>query len=203
MDKEEKMIEEYKLCQQKTQHLESMIWKTSGIIGIGSLSALIYFAKQAVDEAGKPQERLFLFFGAIVVITVWIWWFMAKRWWDIQHWTFERMRDIEEDLIAFFQIRYIDFKDGYRSPCLVINELGNGDNVIGKKRANKLKVDHRFKKRRVQGTVKWFLWMITAVWLLLINFQLINFMMISIPIRFVVGTVIIWACIIGAIITKT
>ena len=106
MDNTEKLLEEYKLCQNKTEKLEDTIWKTSGAIGFGSLGAfLVIFQRQ------NPQWQTVLILGFLVSATSLIWWFMAKRWWDIQHTTFLRMRQLEEKL-HFYQVSYIYHKDG-------------------------------------------------------------------------------------------
>ena len=107
MDYTQMLLEEYKLCQNTTARLENTIWKTSGAIGFGSLGAflLVIFQKE------KPEWQTILITGFLVSVTSIIWWLMAKRWWDIQHGTFLRMKHLEKEL-HFYQVNYIYHKDG-------------------------------------------------------------------------------------------
>ena len=107
MDQTERPLEEYKLCQNTTARLEDTVWKTSGAIGFGSLGAFVLVTFQRE----QPEWQTILIMGFLVSITSLIWWFMAKRWWDIQHATFLRMKHLEKEL-HFYQVNYIYHKDG-------------------------------------------------------------------------------------------
>jgi hypothetical protein len=119
-EKKALLLEEYKLCQESVQKIESSIWTTSGIIGIGTLGTLILalqqiIPKQILDNTGKSSElgAGFLFSAIIIGVAtaaVWIWWGMAQRWWRIQHSTLRRIRHIEQDL-GMYQKHYIDYRD--------------------------------------------------------------------------------------------
>jgi hypothetical protein len=103
MDADEKLLEEYKLCQDRAEKIESRIWKTSGVIGIGSLGGLLALA-------GKGPDLVAGISGAVLIFATWIWWGMANRWWDLQQIIFSRMRCIELDL-NIYPTRYIRFLD--------------------------------------------------------------------------------------------
>jgi hypothetical protein len=102
----ERLLEEYKLCQNKTQQIEDTIWKTSGAIGFSSLGTFI-----ATLFQNDPKWQTALILGFLVSAMSIIWWFMAQRWWNIQHATFLRMKHLEKEL-HFYQVRYIYHKDG-------------------------------------------------------------------------------------------
>jgi len=102
--KEKLLLEEYKLCQDSTKKIESTIWQTGGLLGLGSLGS---FVALTVGKAIQPASLLV---GLFIVIILCIWWRMAKRWWDIQHTTFIRITHLEEKL-DFFQTRYIRYRD--------------------------------------------------------------------------------------------
>lgn len=106
-DHTEKLLEEYKLCQNKTQQLEDTIWKTSGAIGFSALGTFVV----AISQREQPEWQTILVLGFLVSALSLIWWFMAKRWWDIQHATFLRMKHLEEEL-DFYQVHYIYHRDG-------------------------------------------------------------------------------------------
>jgi len=107
MDHTEKFLEEYKLCQNTTARLEDTIWKTTGAIGFGSSGAFIL----VIFQKEKPEWQTILILGFLVSLMSLIWWFMAKRWWDIQHGTFLRMKHLEKEL-HFYQVNYIYHRDG-------------------------------------------------------------------------------------------
>ncbi len=106
-ERNELLLEEYKLCQATTEKIESTIWKTSTAMGIGSIGPLILF----IARSTKPDWQSVIIAGLLIFFSSIIWWFMAKRWWGIQHTTFLRMRHLEEEL-KFLQTRYIYYKDG-------------------------------------------------------------------------------------------
>ncbi len=121
MEKKQLLVEEYKLYQDSVQKLESTIWTTSGVIGIGSLGTIIAVLSQfspgmllSNAENTETVTPTFLFIvvliGVVVTTIVWLWWGMAQRWWTIQHITLRRMRHIEKEL-GLNQKRYIDYRD--------------------------------------------------------------------------------------------
>ena len=106
MNHAEKLFKEYELCQDTVRRTESTIWKTSAAIGIGSLGPLILFATQKE----KPDWQTTFIIGILVFSAALTWWFIARRWWDVQHATLLRMRHIEEEL-HLYAVRYVHHKD--------------------------------------------------------------------------------------------
>lgn len=64
-----------------------------------------------ISQKEPPDWQSILIIGLLVFSISLIWWEMAKRWWDVQHVTFLRMRHLEEEL-HYYQTRYIYHKDG-------------------------------------------------------------------------------------------
>ncbi len=52
----------------------------------------------------------------LIAIAALVWWYMARRWWSVQHAKFCRMRHIEERLGVAYQVQYLDYLDGRLSP---------------------------------------------------------------------------------------
>jgi hypothetical protein len=102
------LLKEYELCQADAQDLESTVWRTGAVIGIGSIGTLIVVANH--PSQGQPPWQVAAIIGALVFLTSIIWWYIARRWWSIQHAFFMRMRHIEEQL-GLYQARYIQYLD--------------------------------------------------------------------------------------------
>ena len=109
-DKEytDKLWREYEACQKAAQNLESIIWQTSGVIGIGSVGTLILVANHPTKD--QPSWWVALIIGLSIFLFSIIWLFMARRWWSIQHAFFIRMRHIEERL-NIYATRYLHYLD--------------------------------------------------------------------------------------------
>jgi hypothetical protein len=103
-EEKERLLREYELCQDAAQNLESTIWQTSTVIGIGSIGTFLLVVKE------DPCWLVAALIGGLVTTTNCIWWHMAKRWWSIQHTKFFRMRHIEE-CVGFGQTRYLQYLD--------------------------------------------------------------------------------------------
>jgi hypothetical protein len=113
LSKEEKMtllLKEYELCQDAAQSLESTIWQTSTVIGIGSIGTLVLVASQPIEWP------LTVSVGLPIIFANWIWWGMARRWWSIQHAKYCRMFDIEQHLRVLYQTTYVRYLDDLHDP---------------------------------------------------------------------------------------
>ncbi len=161
MDKQQILLREYELCQNTTQHFERIIWRTSAAIGVGTLTPLVA-ALLTKNVDGK--WGFIVIFGLLIVATCWIWWGMAKRWWDIQHAIFQRMRDIEEDL-EMYQSRYVAFRDG---------NLDVEDTDLPEERKERLRMIPAFRRRGVQKVMRFLPWILTAAWAGYIVYSLIT-----------------------------
>ena len=100
------LLKEYELCQASAQRLESTIWQTFAVIGVVSIATLVAVAK------APPDIVVAVIVGVFVIGTTFVWWFMARRWWSIQHATILRMRHIEECIGSLYQMRYVHYLDG-------------------------------------------------------------------------------------------
>ena len=164
-ERDELRLEEYKLCQATTEKIESTIWKTSTIMGIGSIGPLIFF----MTKNNNPDWQSVIIMGLLIFFSCIIWWFMASRWWDIQHTTFLRMRHLEEKL-KFYQTRYIYYKDG-KIKDIDLDDLPEEQLVQlkggykDKEDSNyKYKIDKRFCLRGVKKWLRLFPWFVLISW---------------------------------------
>lgn len=143
------LLKEYELCQHFIQHKESSIWQTFAVLGVASFAALVLVAK----------ADFFVIFvvGLSAISSIWIWWRMANRWWDIQHTNLLRMFHIEQDLDCIYQIRYVKYRDG---------QLKVSDSKLSAERWNDLKQDPKFKKKGVKKALICFPITVTVIWCL-------------------------------------
>jgi hypothetical protein len=102
------LLREYELCQNNAHNLESRIWQTGTAIGIGSIGFLIVVANHRTTE--QPPWQVAAIIGILIFLMSLMWWYMARRWWSIQHAFFMRMRHIEEEL-GLYHARYIQYLD--------------------------------------------------------------------------------------------
>lgn len=153
------LLEEYKIASQKEMNLERNIWESAGVVGIGSIASIVI-------NASMPDVFSVLLLGAFSVSLVWIWWFMAKRWWDIQNVIILRKQHIENAINIKLEtyIKFCDRKDKGREY--------KESNIEGltKKNLEELeeirnKDNGRFGKRGVQKSLRWFPRVVTAIWL--------------------------------------
>lgn len=159
------LLEEYKLCHQEAQHLEDTIWKTSAAIGIGTLGPVVYAVFSAsVSKLAADALGGLTIVGAIAVSACWIWWLAARRWWDIQHTMYARMRHIEEDL-DLYRVRYVHYRDGNGD----VSKSGLGDD-----RKKEASPTPTFRRRGVQKVMKWFPRLITAGWVSFLGWAFIR-----------------------------
>ena len=115
------LIKEYELCQQKTRGLESTIWQTNAVIGVGSAGTFVALILKRIEGMG-PAFGGVLAIGFVVIGISFIWYRMAGRWWSIEHTIFERMRQIEREIKTcsgcddiFLSEAYIGFRDSRRT----------------------------------------------------------------------------------------
>lgn len=157
------LLKEYELCQQATASIDASIWQTSSVIGVGSVAAF------ALVIGKETPWVLALLVGILSSSLVFIWWMAAKRWWDIQHTKFMRMRHIESRL-GILQNRYIAHRDSQTE--IQVAELG-GDKTA----ENQLEELNQFEDARAakrfprMGVQKWFRlfpFLNVALWLALI-----------------------------------
>jgi len=82
------LLEEYKLCQQKVKDLEDNVWKTAGILGVGSVAGII-----ALKEL-TPFLAIVLGLFAVAILLIWS--RLVFRWLSVQQVLLRRMQKIEK-----------------------------------------------------------------------------------------------------------
>ena len=96
------LLKEYELCQNTTQRLESTIWQSGAAMAFGLIGTLVLVGKEGEEMPWFPA----LMIGILVCSAILIWFFMARRWWSVQHMYFLRMRHIEQEL-GIHAARYV------------------------------------------------------------------------------------------------
>lgn len=102
---QDELWKQYELCRDSAQGLETLIWQTSAGLGVGSLGTLILVANHPENE--QLPWYVVVTLGALVLFMTILWWYMARRWWSIQHAFLIRMRHIEEDLGIYYLAIFI------------------------------------------------------------------------------------------------
>jgi hypothetical protein len=114
----DKLFKEYQICNDHAARLESYIWQTATLLGIGSAIGLVSlasaFAGTLTSQSGNKISQYhatITIIAAIFGINVsLVWWRFARRWWSIQHLKFARMNEIES-LIEFQQSTRVGMRD--------------------------------------------------------------------------------------------
>jgi hypothetical protein len=104
----ERRFREYQVCLQQVERLESSIWYTAGLLGIGSTAGFISVMGKDAHSRAPLGTILVVAILAITVSLVWL--RFAGRWRSIQHVKFKRMAKIEEE-IGFCQSRLVAERD--------------------------------------------------------------------------------------------
>ena len=90
----ERLFKEYQICHEHASRLESYIWQTATLLGVGSIVGLVSLAgKNTYTDADLGTTVIAAVFAINVSL---VWWRFAKRWWSIQHVKFDRMDEIDE-----------------------------------------------------------------------------------------------------------
>ena len=155
------LLEEYKIAYEKEMNLERNIWESAGVVGIGSLASIV------TSLRGFDVLSVSLL-GAFSVSLVWIWWFMAKRWWDIQHVILLRKQHIENATNMKLET-YINFCDREHKDREYKESNIEGLTTRNLDELKKIedKGNGKFGKRGVQKSLRWFPRVVTAIWLAL------------------------------------
>jgi hypothetical protein len=89
----ERLLDLYQIYDKQASRLESHIWQTAALLGIGSAVGLVALASE--------YKKTLAYLGTTVVATIFainaslVWWRFARRWWSIQRLKIERMDEIE------------------------------------------------------------------------------------------------------------
>ena len=104
----ERRFKEYQICLQQVEHLESNIWRTAGLLGIGSVAGLISIMGRDARSRAPLSTILVVAILAITVSLVWL--RFARRWSSVQHVKINWMTKIEEE-IGFRQNKLVAERD--------------------------------------------------------------------------------------------
>ncbi len=102
------LLKEYEFSQSTAEHMESTIWQSSAVIGLGLIGSFLLIALRG--EASQPPWYVACLIGPTVFILSGIWWLVARRWWSVQHAVFMRMRHIEKRL-GMHSLNYVRYLD--------------------------------------------------------------------------------------------
>jgi len=161
-EKREILLKEYELCQASVQSLESAIWQTSAAIGIGSIGSLIL----VVANVERDKWGLAVIVGGLVTATSFMWWYMARRWWSIQHAKYLRMRHIEEALCnTMYQVRYIQYLDDPKT----LSASG-----LPLEHQHQLRHFSNYQRLGIQCVLRFFPYLVLTAWVLYIGALLLS-----------------------------
>jgi len=100
----ERLFKEYQICHEHVFQLESYIWQTAMLFGVGSAISLVSLASQ------RPDWVKTLVATILAINISLVWWRFARRWWSIQHLKLERMHEIDQQ-IRFRQSVLVEERD--------------------------------------------------------------------------------------------
>jgi hypothetical protein len=173
------LLEEYKLCDNKSARIEAYIWQTAGLFGAGSLLAL---GSAARELAASPQEAAMpAAIGALLgILLSLVWWRFAQRWWSIQHLMFDRMREIDRaagsraasivkdrDDEAIAHKRYQQTHGPW--PCRLYNRYFDVPNDVKPRASGTIR---HFEYRGMWEAARLLVYSTIMVWLLLLGYAL-------------------------------
>lgn len=104
LDLIDRLLEFYKVLDEQTSRLESYIWQTAGLLSIGSAVGLVALA----NESAKVKPNVVVIAATFTISVSLIWWRFARRWWSIQHLTFDQMDKIKRQIDEGLRLGHSD-----------------------------------------------------------------------------------------------
>ena len=157
------LLKEYEFCQNTAQRMEATIWQTNAAMGIGFIGTLLLIGIRSINQ--QPPWPVAAMIGVFSTALSIIWWFMAKRWWSIQHAMFLRMRHIEEDL-GLHSARYVNYLD---FPCTIPSSGLTKKQIKDLKERSGKRTIVGHQKLGVQKVLVAFPFMIAIAWVIYIS----------------------------------
>jgi polyferredoxin len=111
-EREEKMLREYEVGLKVARDIENPIWQTQALLGVVSITTLIYF----ISQGHRLPIILVMGIGIFVNFLSFIWFKMACRWWSVQHTVLERLLHIEQEIGEIYIQQYIKHRDWLAKP---------------------------------------------------------------------------------------
>jgi hypothetical protein len=107
----DRAFKEYQICREEAARLESHIWQTALVFGIGSAAGLALTLPLAGRVPPLHHARLAVaIVTAFVINTSLVWWRFVRRWRSIQALKYQRMNELEVEL-GFRQNRLVNEAD--------------------------------------------------------------------------------------------
>ncbi len=103
---QQSLLEEYRGCIEKVNHVDRMIWQTAAVIFPITLAGIAYFGLSSTHNINQFIVVLVLGIGSITLLLAW--YFLSRTWYFYQSIAFYRLHEIEEEL-AIFHYRYSIF----------------------------------------------------------------------------------------------
>lgn len=97
-----KLIDEYKICYEHAYKLESLIWQTASIFGVGSLAGFGLLANIKF-KSDLDFFVLTLIISTLAISVSYTWIRFVRRWGSIEGKKFDRLQEIEKDIIVGFR----------------------------------------------------------------------------------------------------
>jgi hypothetical protein len=107
----EQRFKEYQICREEAARLESYMWQTAAVFGIGSAAGLGFVLPLAGRVPPLHHARLaMVIMTAFVINASLVWWRFVRRWRSIQTLKYQRMHELEAEL-GFRQDRLVHEAD--------------------------------------------------------------------------------------------
>jgi hypothetical protein len=155
-DKTKILLTEYQTCQESIKHQDSMAWTIGGLL----LTAILIGLFQV--STNKVSIYVLWPVSLTTIVIIWLWYRIYRRWGSYVEIAAYRMQEIEKELE--FTIRknvYIDYLDGQNG---IYGELEPEIEIKFSEMKNKMKT--RFSKIPVHRPVKYILYLLTFLWIL-------------------------------------
>ena len=111
MTREEILIEEYKVCHDKTTRIDFLIWTLASILFPLQVSAFSYFLLN--KETLSNYNSTVLLVASISIYSALIWNRLSITWHTYQKIAYYRMREIEKELELFHYRYSLYFRNSY------------------------------------------------------------------------------------------
>lgn len=172
----EVLLKEYEFSQSTAESMESVIWQSSTVIGLGLIGSFAIVALRGADS--QPPWYVACLTGPTLFMLSLIWWLVARRWWSVQHAMFMRMRHSEKRLgiHSLNYIRYLD--DASLMPASGLNEAETQELNARREKRILLGIKNH-QKRGVQEFIWIFPILLLVIWLVYASMLFVDQVLIA------------------------